>query len=157
MSQPPGVSRPTAAERALFISIRPQFAQAILEGTKTIELRRTRPNVDVGSLILFYSSSPTRAVVGWASLAGMVEGTPDQLWNDHGERTAIAEDQYDVYFAGTDSAYGLELEDVVKAREPIPLATIRSLGVEPPQSWRYLPSELGSRIRDHASWPPDPV
>lgn len=157
MSQTPELSRPTAAERALIISIRPQFVEAILEGTKTVELRRTRPNVEIGSLIIFYSSSPTRAIVGWASLAGMVEGTPDQLWDDHGERAAIAEDEYDLYFAGTDSAYGLELEDVVQAAEPVPLATIRSLGIEPPQSWRYLPPELGSRIRDHAIRPAAPA
>lgn len=137
-------------ERALFLSIRPQFVEAILSGTKTVELRRTRPNVEVGSLVIFYSSTPTRAIVGWASLAGMVEGTPCQLWDDHGARAAIAADEYDTYFAGAASAYGLELEDVVQAVNPVPLATIRSLGIEPPQSWRYLSSELGCRIRDHA-------
>lgn len=138
------------AERALFLSIRPQFVEAILAGTKTVELRRTRPNVEVGSLVIFYSSTPTRAIVGWASLAGMVEGTPCQLWDKHGARAAIAEDEFDTYFAGAVSAYGLELEDVVQAVKPVPLATIRSLGIEPPQSWRYLSSELGCRIRDHA-------
>jgi predicted transcriptional regulator len=150
MSHTPEAPPPTASERALFISIRPQFVEAILAGSKTVELRRTRPNVEVGSLVIFYSSSPTRAIVGWASLAGMVEGTPDQLWDDHGERTAIAEDEYDLYFAGANAAYGLELEDVVQALKPVPLETIRSLGIEPPQSWRYVHSDLGSRIRDHA-------
>ena len=157
MSETPELSRPTNAERALFISIRPQFVEAILDGTKTVELRRTRPNVEIGSLIIFYSSSPTRAIVGWASLAGMLEGTPDQMWGAHGERAAIAENEYDLYFAGTDAAYGLELEDVVQAPEPVPLASIRTLGIEPPQSWRYLPSELGSRIRDQASRPAAPA
>lgn len=150
MIQTPASPFPTTTERALFMSIRPQFVEAILAGTKTVELRRTRPNVEVGSLVIFYSSTPTRAIVGWASLAGMVEGTPCQLWDNHGARTAIAEDEYDTYFAGAEAAYGLELEDVVQAVKPVPLATIRSLGIEPPQSWRYLSSELGCRIRDHA-------
>ena len=68
-------------ERALFISVKPKYANAILEGTKTVELRRTRPNLPDGSLVILYSSTPTRAVVGWAHLTGVREGTPIEIWD----------------------------------------------------------------------------
>ena len=65
-------------ERALFISVKPRYANAILEGIKTVELRRTRPNLPDGSLVILYSSTPTRAVVGWAHLTGVRAGTPSK-------------------------------------------------------------------------------
>src|SRR5690348_16037028 len=71
-------------DRALFISVKPRYANAILEGTKTVELRRTRPNLPDGSLVILYSSTPTRAVVGWAQLTAVRVGTPLEIWNKYG-------------------------------------------------------------------------
>lgn len=134
-------------ERALFISVKPQYAKAILDGTKTVELRRTRPNLPDGSLVILYSSTPTRAVVGWACLTGVREGTPIEIWHDYGAAAAIEEPDYDAYFDGTDQAFALELEGVVAAVQPIPLDTIRSIGIQPPQSWRYVPADVTTQIQ----------
>jgi len=138
------------AERALFISVKPQYANAILDGTKTVELRRTRPNLPDGSLVILYSSTPTRAVVGWAHLAGVREGTPIEIWDEYGAAAAIEELDYDAYFDGTDQAFALELDSVVAAVQPIPLSVIRSIGIQPPQSWRYVPSEVTTKIQQSA-------
>jgi predicted transcriptional regulator len=137
-------------ERALFISVKPQYANAILDGTKTVELRRTRPNLPDGSLVILYSSTPTRAVVGWAHLTGVREGTPIEIWDNYGAAAAIEEPDYDAYFDGTDQAFALELEDVVAAVHPIPLDVIRSIGIQPPQSWRYVPADVTTQIQASA-------
>src|SRR6266851_9958504 len=53
----------------LLISIKPEYASAILEGRKTVELRRKFPeDVAFGSRLYIYSSSPIQAVVGIASV-----------------------------------------------------------------------------------------
>jgi predicted transcriptional regulator len=137
-------------ERALFISVKPRYANAILDGTKTVELRRTRPNLPDGSLVILYSSTPTRAVVGWAHLTGVREGTPIEIWDNYGAAAAIEEPDYDAYFDGTDLAFALELEDVVAAVQPIPLDVIRSIGIQPPQSWRYVPADVTTQIQASA-------
>jgi predicted transcriptional regulator len=137
-------------ERALFISVKPKYANAILEGTKTVELRRTRPNLPDGSLVILYSSTPTRAVVGWAQLTGVRVGTPIEIWDKYGIAAAIDEPAYDAYFNGTDQAFALELHSVVAAAEPIPLDVIRSIGIQPPQSWRYVPPEVTVQIQASA-------
>jgi predicted transcriptional regulator len=137
--------------RALLISVKPVYANAILDGLKTVELRRTRPNLPDGSLVILYSSTPTRAVVGWAHLSGVRQGTPDEIWDAFGDAAAIAEPDYDIYFAGADQAFALELDDVVTASRPVPLEVIRSIGVQPPQSWRYLPPAVSSRIQESAT------
>ena len=143
-------SREPAEERALFISVKPQYADAILDGRKTVELRRTRPNLPDGSMVILYSSTPTRAVVGWAQLIGVREGTPIEIWDEYGAAAAIEELDYEAYFDGTDQAFALELDEVVAATQPIPLSVIRSIGIQPPQSWRYVPAEVTTQIQESA-------
>jgi predicted transcriptional regulator len=145
-----GPAGESAEGRALFISVKPQYADAILDGRKTVELRRTRPNLPDGSIVILYSSTPTRAVVGWAQLIGVREGTPIEIWDEYGAAAAIEELDYDAYFDGTDQAFALELDDIVAARQPIPLSVIRSIGIQPPQSWRYVPAEVTTQIQGSA-------
>jgi hypothetical protein len=52
----------TNAVRTLLLSLRPQFADAILSGTKTVELRRRPINAQSGTPILLYASRPTMAI-----------------------------------------------------------------------------------------------
>lgn len=134
-------------ERVLLISVKPQYAEAILDGTKTVELRRTRPTLPDGALVLLYSSTPTRAVVGWAQLMRVQAGTPAEIWHSIGDAAAIDAETFDAYFEGADAAYALELDAVVEATQPVPLSVIRSIGVQPPQSWRYLPLHLSHQIQ----------
>jgi predicted transcriptional regulator len=134
-------------ERVLLISVKPQYAEAILDGTKTVELRRTRPSLPDGSLVLLYSSTPTRAVVGWAHLMRVQEGSPEEIWQAIGDAAAIDQETFDAYFHGAEAAYALELDKVVEATQPVPLSVIRSIGVQPPQSWRYLPRHVSHQIQ----------
>ena len=43
---------------------RPRFAEAILAGVKTVELRRTVPKIVVPTLALLYATTPVRALLG---------------------------------------------------------------------------------------------
>ena len=138
-------------ERALFISVKPHYASAILDGQKRVELRRTRPNLPARSLVILYSSTPTRAVVGWAQLGAVREGTPREIWAEVGLAAAIDEPSYNLYFEGADQAFALELNNVVTASQPVPLEVIRAIGIEPPQSWRYVPADVSSRIQASAA------
>ncbi|SFO06949.1 ASCH domain-containing protein [Amycolatopsis rubida] len=58
------------------MSLRPRFAEAILDGTKTIELRRTRVSAPPGTKLVLYASAPTMAVVGIATLIGIEIASP---------------------------------------------------------------------------------
>ena len=49
-------------DRMIVRSLKPRFAEAIFRGTKTIELRRTRPKIAVLIRVLFYATSPVRAL-----------------------------------------------------------------------------------------------
>ena len=48
----------------VLMSIRPQYAEAILSGEKTVELRRRRPSFSAGTTVLIYSSAPLQTRAG---------------------------------------------------------------------------------------------
>ncbi len=116
---------------------------AILDGTKTVELRRTAPSLEPGALVVLYSSAPVKSVVGAARLAAVAGTTPEQLWRQTGARVAgVTREEFRTYFAGASRAYGLGLESVVRAACPVPLVELRSFDITPPQSWRYLDAAM---------------
>jgi predicted transcriptional regulator len=141
-------SRSAAAEaRALLISIQPRFAAAILDGAKTIELRRTVPTLGPGALALIYSSTPVKALVGWACVAEIIEQAPSTLWRSHSTQTGVTAAEFRDYFAGSRTAYGLRLAGVQTANQLVSLGEMRQLELEPPQSWRYVTSDLAATLK----------
>lgn len=123
----------------LFLSMQPRFTAALIEGDKTVELRRTRMHAPPGSQVLLYSSSPVRAVVATAVLERIDTHPVDDLWVRAGPDAAVTKDEFDTYFAGTSDGFGLHLRAITALQRPVPLHELREcLGVEPPQSFRYL-------------------
>jgi len=129
--------------KVLLISIRPQYAEKILSGEKTIEFRRVRPNVQAGDLCLMYASGAQRALVGAFTVGGVVATTASSMWRKWRRQSGTDRASFMSYFDGTEIAYGL----LVQCSEPlgvdIPLEGLRTLwpGFHPPQSFRFLDSD----------------
>ena len=124
------------------ISIKPKYASAILDGAKTVELRRRIPSIEVGTRLWIYSTRPIAAIVGSAILEQVVRKSPNELWIHCGDRTGVDRWVYDEYFAGAPTALGLYLSGVRRAN-PIGLEHLRVLlkGFHPPQVLSRLTKE----------------
>ena len=131
-------------QTALFLSIRPTFASRILNGTKTIELRRVRPNVMPGGTVLIYSSSPEMALLGSAQIKTILSGTPKELWDRVKDKAGVSRQEYDDYFSMAEIAIGIWLRTVQRLVRPIPLQELRARWpwLRPPQSYRYVNARL---------------
>jgi predicted transcriptional regulator len=130
-------------ERALLLSLRPRFAELLLTGAKTVELRRVRPNVPSGAVTLIYASAPTCALLGVAAVVGVHVADREWIWRRHGGHAGITRAEYDTYFEGTADAVAIALTAVRRLPRPVPLPELRR-GREwfrPPQSFRYLSAE----------------
>ena len=129
--------------KMLLMSIKPVYIQQILEGKKTVELRRTRPRVLPGDLIVFYASSPQKAIRAAATVGSIIEGTPAEIWASSAEQIGIDKHAYDEYFSGSKKAYGIALETVWAYAKPMGIEEMRGLfdNFMPPQSYRYLSKE----------------
>jgi predicted transcriptional regulator len=127
-------NRPAMTAAAL-MSIKPRFAEAILRGDKTLELRRKRPGLQPGTRVLIYASVPVKAVVGWFEVGQIHHSSPERLWRRAAACGGVTRDEFDAYFAGCELAFGIEVARTGRV-EPTPP------GIPPPQSWQYLREAL---------------
>lgn len=141
---------------ALFLSVKPIFANKILSGMKTIELRRVRPSISQGDGVLIYSSSPEMRLIGSAKVARIISGPPCELWPQVKKHAGVTSDEYDDYFEGATTATGIQLCEVMRLAIPIPLQEIRQRWpwLRPPQSYRYVDASFDPRGRSVRSLAP---
>jgi predicted transcriptional regulator len=126
--------------RALFISLRPRFAELLLDGRKTVELRRIPPAVSPGTPVLLYASSPRRALVGRGVVSGVSVASSNEIWARLGPLTGLSRTEYDEYFHGATAAVAISLRDLRRLERPVPLPELREgrSWFRPPQSFRYF-------------------
>lgn len=137
-----GSARPSLS---LLLSIHPKYADAIIAGTKTIEIRRTRPRMLAsGGVIYLYASSPVQAVLGLCVLEDIVTGNAADLWRIAGRRACLDRAAYDNYLAGSRKAHALVIEQPLALTNPVSLPAIEHAwpGFKPPQSFRYIDASV---------------
>lgn len=124
----------------LFLSIHPRYVDAIVDGRKSVELRKRRPNAKTGSSVVIYATTPRCEVVATAVLGAIEVLAPDRLWRTVEPSVAIQRSEFDKYFASADVAVAIHLRDISVLESPIPLIDLRSRwsGFHPPQQFRYL-------------------
>ena len=127
------------APLATLISIRPVHLERILDGRKTVELRRVAPCRASNGRLIFYASSPERRIRAVALLADLVAAPIVELWQKCGASSAISESEFRNYFAGCSVGYGLILREP-RAVQPFPCP------IRPPQSFAYLFADVPAHL-----------
>lgn len=64
---------------AMLLSIKPEYAQRIIDGTKGFEFRTRRCREDINKII-FYSTAPESKVVGEAEIEEIISDAPSTVW-----------------------------------------------------------------------------
>jgi predicted transcriptional regulator len=138
-------------DRALFLSLKPAYADLLLDGDKSVELRRIRPRAQPGTLVVVYASSPVRAVVGTCVVEDIGTETPDVIWNLHGPKTGVLRREFDAYFQGTSVAVAISVRHPQRLERVIPLEALRQdlARFTPPQSFRYLTPAQAMAVVPH--------
>ena len=129
--------------RAVLMSIRPVFAEGILSGVKTVELRRRRPSVQVGERVVIYASSPTCALVGAFIVGQIDEYAPATLWDEFGGASGLNRREFMAYFEGAEIGVAISVGKVWRAPRGIQLHQLQELWPDfvAPQSYRYVSAE----------------
>lgn len=133
----------------LLVSIKPNFAEQILDGSKKVEFRRRHPRqIELGSRMLIYASSPIRALIGTAVVFDVVEASPEEVWSVYQDVGGIEHDAFNAYFESSDRAVAIRLRKPVRLDKAIPLDDLRCKwpGFHPPQQFAYLTSERLRKI-----------
>ena len=137
------MSAPAAV--VVLLSVRPPHVDRLLDGTKTIELRRRTWQVPPGSAILLYASGNRRALVGSLVVRAIETGTPDAIWHRHGLDAGLSRPEFDNYFVGADRAVAISVGSARRLETPLDLEELRRRRptFTAPQTFRYIfPHEL---------------
>lgn len=128
---------------SLLLSIRPEHAKKIFNGTKLVELRRVKPRLVSGDTVLVYVSSPIKALIGGFEVGEVIEGSPDQIWEEVKNVAGITASEFQKYYFGTDKAYGIKIRETWGLDAPLDLLKLKTKlnNFHPPQSFRYMSLE----------------
>lgn len=130
--------------RTVLLSVKPEYATRILEGSKRFEFRKTRFAQEIRTVFL-YATAPVSRIVGYFAVIGIKTGSPRALWRKCRRAAGIQRKDFFSYYQDAKTAYALivgevtEFKDSVNPRELWPTFSI-------PQSYRYLDSVTEKKI-----------
>lgn len=123
----------------LILAVKPRWADLILDGHKTVEVRRTRPPLGAGTRMILYASRPTSSLVGVCDIVAVRTVPVSDLWRISQRGSCCTRDEFEDYFAGAAEGTAIVLASPRRVR-PVSLATLRrevDSGM-PPHSFRAI-------------------
>ena len=132
--RPAGPGEPTG--RIAMLSLKPVYAELILDGSKRWEYRK-RPVPNLAEIVI-YASLPVGMVLGSVRVEATLAGSPDEIWEATGSEGGIDRSAYDEYFRPQmkGRAYAFRLGRATRFPRPRRLA---HYGVRhAPQSFMYV-------------------
>lgn len=134
--------------KVLLISVKPEYSAKIFSGEKLIELRKVKPNIKSGDIVVIYESSPTMALRGSVIVNDVVSDSPSNIWGSYNTIAGISKEKYELYYESNDIAYGIIFDNVTEYKNSLSLKSLRKIwdGFSPPQSYRYLSYEEVEKV-----------
>lgn len=121
----------------ILLSIKPEFAESILDGYKKFEFRRKIfKNKEVNSVVI-YATMPVGKVIGEFEIEQVLSSEPDELWNMTKKYAGITRDFFDEYFSERDKGFAIAVKKPQRYETPVSLSELIP-GAVPPQSFRYI-------------------
>lgn len=118
------------------LSIKPEFAEKIFDGTKRFEFRKAIFKNENIKTVLVYSSSPVQKVIGEFQIEEIIKHDLKTLWNLTKEYSGISEQYFYSYFEGKEHGFAIHIKNKRKFKTPKSLKDDYNLS--PPQSFAYL-------------------
>lgn len=120
----------------VLLSIKPEFANKIFEGSKKFEFRRNIfRNKEVKSIVV-YASAPVSKVIGEFEI-DMVHCTElEELWSKTKDFSGISKEYFDHYFTGKTEGFAIQVKNPKRYKSAKNLK--EEFGMVPPQSFAYL-------------------
>lgn len=125
-------------DKAVLISIHPEYVNKILSGEKRLEFRRSWTATPVKSLVI-YATSPMQRIVALAEIKQVYVGPKTKLWGlSQKMGGGISRRKLFFYLAGKKSPVAIELAKVQEIIGGLDPKNIFGKNFRPPQSFCYL-------------------
>ena len=120
----------------IILSIKPEFANKIFDGTKKFEFRRAIFKNEQVKTVVVYASSPMQLVIGEFDIDIILKADLDTLWAETREHAGIEKQFFYDYFGDKEHGFAIKIKKTRKYRTPLCLR--EHYNVQPPQSFLYL-------------------
>jgi len=120
----------------VLLSIKPEYAFKIFEGSKRFEFRKVifkNPNIKT---VVVYASSPVQQVIGEFEIDDILSFDPAAIWKMTKKHSGITEAFFYEYFADREIAHAIKIKKTKRYRKPLSIRD--DFNVVPPQSYVYL-------------------
>lgn len=120
----------------VILSIKPYYAEKILSGEKTYELRKSifkAPNI---TTVIIYASSPISRIIGEFEIDGIIHEEIALLWKKTKKFTSVDKLFFDEYFANKEKGYAIKIKKIKRYEETYNI--MEKYGICAPQSFSYI-------------------
>ena len=120
----------------VLLSIKPEFALKIFNGSKRYEFRRAifrNQNVD---RVIVYASNPTKLIIGEFEIEDIIHDELPDLWAKTKSHAGISKKRFFDYFINRSKGYAIEVKTTRMYDNPVSLNSL--MVSSPPQSFMYL-------------------
>ena len=97
----------------VLLSIKPEFADKILAGTKRYEFRRSVPSSwEIPIRVFIYTSHPRKRIVAYPTATEILRESPSILWDKCQDSAGIGRQRFLTYFQGKTRGNALVIDDI---------------------------------------------
>jgi predicted transcriptional regulator len=130
----------------ILMSIEPKYVEKIKSGEKIVEVRKRFNTKWRNCRVTIYSSNPDKAILGYATIANIMKGSPERIWSRYGGDIGCTKREFEAYTASSEEVYALFLEDYKPYTNQVYLSQISYLldnkAPKPPQSYISLEKNM---------------
>src|SRR4030043_1267911 len=120
----------------VLLSIRPKYAEAITEGRKSFEFRKSIFKYNYVERVYLYATKPVSKVVGSFKVGEIICREPKLLWEEFGQLSGISSLEFFKYFEDSDIGFAIEIKDLEVFQTPVNPGSFIA-GFKPPRSFKY--------------------
>jgi predicted transcriptional regulator len=120
----------------VLLSIKPDFAERIFDGSKKYEFRKAIFKNPQVKTVVVYASSPVQRVIGEFDIETILIDEPATLWEETKEYSGITEEFFFEYFNERRIGYAIKIKETRRYKKSRCLRT--RYNKTPPQSFCYV-------------------
>jgi len=121
----------------VLLSIKPKFAESIINGRKKYEFRKNAFSKKNIGRVYIYSTTPIKKVIGFFKISKIIEDKPINLWRQLKDDAGVSEEEFFDYFRNREIGFALEIVEVEQFENPVD-PKIMFPNFVPPQSFCYI-------------------
>lgn len=120
----------------VLLSIKPEFALKIFDGSKKYEYRRAIFKNQEVNRVIVYASAPIRQIIGEFEIEDILNEELQSLWAKTKRHAGISKKGFFNYFINKSKGYAIKVRATRVYDNPLPLSSL--MISSPPQSYMYL-------------------